>query len=112
FPPANHEVFQDSSGTNISSQEKMLFVSDGVEKDSKSLSAEIQKVAETEPVRKDVHFQDVLCYVYTSGTTGNPKPAVIKHFRMEQALCCHLKAVKACGIASYWMHMDAGSTLT
>lgn len=60
---------------------KELFVSDDVVSDATSLSSEIKTIDAIEPVHRDVHFQDVLCYVYTSGTTGNPKPAVIKHFR-------------------------------
>ncbi|RCN48371.1 AMP-binding enzyme [Ancylostoma caninum] len=30
---------------------------------------------------RQMTFQDPLCYIFTSGTTGMPKPAVIKHFR-------------------------------
>lgn len=65
----------------LSVDDKEVFVSDGVEGEAKSLSTEIQEAPDAEPAHKNVHFQDVLCYVYTSGTTGNPKPAVIKHFR-------------------------------
>ncbi|KAK5976546.1 Long-chain fatty acid transport protein 4 [Trichostrongylus colubriformis] len=72
---------QSVSHGSLNITDKDLFVSDGIADDAKSLSAEIRAVAETEPVSRNVHFQDVLCYVYTSGTTGNPKPAVIKHFR-------------------------------
>ncbi|KHJ99530.1 AMP-binding enzyme [Oesophagostomum dentatum] len=60
---------------------KKVFVNDGVSEGAKSLSSEVKSVPDREPVPKNVNFQDVLCYVYTSGTTGNPKPAVIKHFR-------------------------------
>ncbi|VDK45405.1 unnamed protein product [Cylicostephanus goldi] len=30
---------------------------------------------------REMTFQDPLCYIFTSGTTGMPKPAIIKHFR-------------------------------
>lgn len=60
---------------------KDLFVTDAGIIGAKSLSAEIKSVGDMEPVCHDIHFKDVLCYVYTSGSTGNPKPAVIKHFR-------------------------------
>ncbi|KAK5971750.1 Long-chain fatty acid transport protein 4 [Trichostrongylus colubriformis] len=31
--------------------------------------------------QRRMSFRDPLCYIFTSGTTGMPKPAVIKHFR-------------------------------
>ncbi|WKY14165.1 hypothetical protein Q1695_000036 [Nippostrongylus brasiliensis] len=65
----------------LSFEEKEIFVSDSEEHGVRSLLAETKAVTDEEPAHMDVNFQDVLCYVYTSGTTGNPKPAVIKHFR-------------------------------
>ncbi|ETN84951.1 hypothetical protein NECAME_01513 [Necator americanus] len=58
-----------------------IFVNEGNVEGVRKLSEEIKSVSDKEPVNRNVNFQDVLCYVYTSGTTGNPKPAVIKHFR-------------------------------
>ncbi|VDM75156.1 unnamed protein product [Strongylus vulgaris] len=39
-----------------------------------------QPTSQPIPLRQ-MTFQDPLCYIFTSGTTGMPKPAVIKHFR-------------------------------
>ncbi|KHJ97962.1 AMP-binding enzyme [Oesophagostomum dentatum] len=39
-----------------------------------------QPTSQPTPLR-EMKFQDSLCYIFTSGTTGMPKPAVIKHFR-------------------------------
>ncbi|KAH9520445.1 hypothetical protein Btru_060803 [Bulinus truncatus] len=32
-------------------------------------------------IRKDISLKDTCCYIFTSGTTGNPKPAIISHER-------------------------------
>ncbi|EYB87131.1 hypothetical protein Y032_0268g804 [Ancylostoma ceylanicum] len=76
-PTLNEAVSQ--GVLNIDNKE--VFVNEGVVDGAKTLSEEIKTVSDKEPVCRNVNFQDVLCYVYTSGTTGNPKPAVIKHFR-------------------------------
>ncbi|VDK77683.1 unnamed protein product [Litomosoides sigmodontis] len=47
-----------------------------------SLAEKISLVSSEEPVvHKKPTFRSVLCYIFTSGTTGNPKPALIKHYR-------------------------------
>ncbi|ODM91184.1 Long-chain fatty acid transport protein 4 [Orchesella cincta] len=46
------------------------------------LRTELEKVKCSQPeIKEKVGFQDVLFYTYTSGTTGLPKAAVIKHSR-------------------------------
>lgn len=49
------------------------------------LRAELERNAamhQSEPRRpKNVDFRSILCFVYTSGTTGMPKAALMKHFR-------------------------------
>lgn len=32
-------------------------------------------------IYKQEYISAILCYIFTSGTTGNPKPALIKHYR-------------------------------
>ncbi|VBB31679.1 unnamed protein product, partial [Acanthocheilonema viteae] len=47
-----------------------------------SLATKISLTSAEEPVvHKKPTFRSVLCYIFTSGTTGNPKPALIKHYR-------------------------------
>ncbi|KAK6053952.1 hypothetical protein COOONC_08543 [Cooperia oncophora] len=42
----------------------------------------LQEQPSSQPTsQRRMSFQDPLCYIFTSGTTGMPKPAVIKHFR-------------------------------
>ncbi|VDK62040.1 unnamed protein product [Gongylonema pulchrum] len=45
------------------------------------LAVKISRTSPDEPiVEEKPTFRSVLCYIFTSGTTGNPKPAVIKHY--------------------------------
>ncbi len=37
------------------------------------------------PTAETVKLRDTLCYIFTSGTTGNPKPAIINHDRYYRA---------------------------
>ncbi|VDN89228.1 unnamed protein product [Brugia pahangi] len=47
-----------------------------------SLATKIPLISSEEPVvNEKPTFRSVLCYIFTSGTTGNPKPALIKHYR-------------------------------
>jgi acyl-CoA synthetase (AMP-forming)/AMP-acid ligase II len=46
-----------------------------------SLAAELEDAGEAEPDIPDVKLSDVFLYVYTSGTTGFPKPAIVRHAR-------------------------------
>ncbi|WKY16481.1 hypothetical protein Q1695_001267 [Nippostrongylus brasiliensis] len=41
----------------------------------------MQQASSQPTIKRRMRFQDPLCYIFTSGTTGMPKPAVIKHFR-------------------------------
>ncbi|KAK0402902.1 hypothetical protein QR680_016603 [Steinernema hermaphroditum] len=59
-----------------------LLEEDKQEKLWESIESRLGDASESEPtVEKGPDFNSVLCYVYTSGTTGNPKPAVIRHSR-------------------------------
>ncbi|CAL1544471.1 unnamed protein product [Lymnaea stagnalis] len=40
-------------------------------------------------IRSNLTLQDICCYVYTSGTTGNPKPAIISHLKSIAAGCLY-----------------------
>ncbi|VDN08336.1 unnamed protein product [Thelazia callipaeda] len=47
-----------------------------------ALGSKIQSASSDEPTVTDKPtFKSLLCYIFTSGTTGNPKPALIKHYR-------------------------------
>ncbi|EFO22528.2 AMP-binding enzyme family protein [Loa loa] len=47
-----------------------------------SLATKIPSISSEEPIANEKPtFKSVLCYIFTSGTTGNPKPALIKHYR-------------------------------
>ena len=46
-----------------------------------SLPDELASSSEGEPDIPDVTIADVFLYVYTSGTTGFPKPAIVRHLR-------------------------------
>ncbi|CAG9540409.1 unnamed protein product [Cercopithifilaria johnstoni] len=47
-----------------------------------SLATKIPLISTEEPVvHEKPTFRSLLCYIFTSGTTGNPKPALIKHYR-------------------------------
>ena len=45
------------------------------------LLEELDASPDTEPDMPDVKISDVFLYVYTSGTTGFPKPAIVRHAR-------------------------------
>ena len=47
----------------------------------RSLGEELDAAGEDEPDIPDVKLSDVFLYVYTSGTTGFPKPAIVRHAR-------------------------------
>lgn len=47
----------------------------------RSLPDELAGAPESEPDIPDVTIGDVFLYVYTSGTTGFPKPAIVRHLR-------------------------------
>jgi len=47
----------------------------------RSLADELDGAGEAEPDIPDVKVSDVFLYVYTSGTTGFPKPAIVRHAR-------------------------------
>src|SRR5882757_3192276 len=44
-----------------------------------SLAAELEDAGDAEPDIPAVKVSDVFLYVYTSGTTGFPKPAIVRH---------------------------------
>jgi len=54
----------------------------GVVKDTTDLSSELEKSSK-EKVSMTVGALDPVLYVFTSGTTGLPKAAVLKHSRYE-----------------------------
>uniref|UniRef100_A0A915Q7S2 long-chain-fatty-acid--CoA ligase n=1 Tax=Setaria digitata TaxID=48799 RepID=A0A915Q7S2_9BILA len=65
-------------------QMKVYVIDDfvGAENGILSLATKIPLFSSEEPIVEDKPtFRSVLCYIFTSGTTGNPKPAVIKHYR-------------------------------
>ncbi len=47
----------------------------------RSLPDELARAPISEPDLADVSIGDVFLYVYTSGTTGFPKPAIVRHLR-------------------------------
>jgi fatty-acyl-CoA synthase len=47
----------------------------------RSLEEALDAAGDGEPNIPDVHIGDVFLYVYTSGTTGFPKPAIVRHAR-------------------------------
>jgi len=47
----------------------------------RSLPEELAAASEREPDTAEVSIGDVFLYVYTSGTTGFPKPAIVRHLR-------------------------------
>ncbi len=47
----------------------------------RSLPEELTHASDAEPDIPDVTIGDVFLYVYTSGTTGFPKPAIVRHLR-------------------------------
>ncbi len=49
------------------------------------LEAALAAAASSEPKMPEVRGRDVFLYVYTSGTTGYPKPAVVRHSRYTMA---------------------------
>lgn len=49
--------------------------------DLRSLPQELSEATDAEPDIPDVTIGDVFLYVYTSGTTGFPKPAIVRHLR-------------------------------
>ncbi|GAB6024393.1 hypothetical protein CHUAL_009559 [Chamberlinius hualienensis] len=48
---------------------------------AKSLQAEIDQISKPKPPKVDIRPEDSIIYVYTSGTTGLPKAAVITNIR-------------------------------
>jgi len=55
---------------------------DQVTSNAIDLDAELDKVSDSPPLNAEkLNFSDKLVYIFTSGTTGLPKAAVIKHSR-------------------------------
>uniref|UniRef100_A0AC34RSE6 AMP-dependent synthetase/ligase domain-containing protein n=1 Tax=Panagrolaimus sp. JU765 TaxID=591449 RepID=A0AC34RSE6_9BILA len=56
-----------------------IYLIDGNKNGHENL-AELIKDESEPPMTLGLDFQSILCYIYTFGTTGNPKSVVIKHF--------------------------------
>jgi acyl-CoA synthetase (AMP-forming)/AMP-acid ligase II len=75
------------SEINISDVKEFLFIHDSGEMEVpdgfKDLLQTVAKFSiNNPPTTKDVKLEDVIAYVFTSGTTGLPKAALLTHFRV------------------------------
>lgn len=66
---------------NLKSLEVVADVSDSTAPGVRPLADELDASPITEPDIPKVGISDVFLYVYTSGTTGYPKPAIVRHVR-------------------------------
>ncbi|EPB79460.1 AMP-binding enzyme [Ancylostoma ceylanicum] len=74
----------DAIGSDGAEQSRPLIFSGGtaVNQSIKPIDTLLPSQPTSQPTAlRQMTFQDPLCYIFTSGTTGMPKPAVIKHFR-------------------------------
>ncbi|MCP9263080.1 Long-chain fatty acid transport protein 1 [Dirofilaria immitis] len=78
--PALEDIF--SSGKL---EQMKVYIIDDIDNNKNgilSLATKIPLFSSDEPVVDEKPtFRSVLCYIFTSGTTGNPKPALIRHYR-------------------------------